>query len=120
MLGGKKPCEKVKDWKELLDENTKQTLKEMLQKTQLYIPAVCAADDARTAQLWIALAILKKEIEEKLRLLEIATEPWKAIIEVGNVEKKKTIEKILIDIIQPKDKEQKEVIDKLVNSLMKF
>ncbi|MEM0476447.1 MAG: hypothetical protein QW367_02300 [Candidatus Aenigmatarchaeota archaeon] len=114
------PCEKVKDWKELLDENTKQTLKELIQKTQLYMPAICAADDVKIAQLWIALVMLKKELDEKSKLLEVAMQPWKAIIEIGETEKKKIIERIVSDIIQPKDKEQKEIVDKLVDSLMKF
>lgn len=116
----KAPCEKIRDWKELLDEQTKQTLRDILQKTQLYLPAICAADDSRTAQLWIALVLLKKELDEKSKLLEVAVQPWKAIIEIGESEKRKAIEKIITDIIQPKDKEQKEIIDKLVDSLMKF
>jgi len=110
----------VKDWKELLDEQTKQTLKEILQKTQLYLPALRAAEDARIAQLWLAVALLKKELDEKTKLLEVAVQPWKAIVEIGNAEKRRTIEKIIADIIQPKDKEQKEIVDKLVDSLMKF
>ncbi|MEM5828211.1 MAG: hypothetical protein QW197_01765 [Candidatus Aenigmatarchaeota archaeon] len=116
----RRTCEKVKDWKELLDEQTKQTLKELLQKTQLYLPAICAADDTSIAQLWVAVALIKKEIDERLKLLEVAAEPWKAIIEIGNAEKRKAIERIVSDIIQPKDKEQKEIVDKLVDSLMKF
>jgi len=109
-----------RDWKEALDESTKQALKEILQKTQNYLPAISLADDSRIAQLWIAISLLKKELDEKTKLLEIASQPWKAIVEIGNAEKRKTIEKIVTDIIQPKDKEQKEIVDKLVDSLMKF
>jgi hypothetical protein len=36
------------------------------------------------------------------------------------MEKKRTIERIVTDLIQPKDKDQKEIVDKLVESLMKF
>jgi len=120
MFGRKHEACEVKDWKELLDEQTKQVLKEILQKTQLYLPALCASDDARIAQLWLAVALLKKELDEKTKLLEVAVQPWKAIVEIGNAEKRRTIEKIIADIIQPKDKEQKEIVDKLVDSLMKF
>lgn len=111
---------KTKDWKEYLDDATKQTLMEIIQKTQQYVPAITMADDSAIAQLWVAIAILKREFEDKFKLLEMATEPWKAIVDIGNMEKRRAIEKILIDIVQPKDKEQKEIIDKLVDSLMKF
>jgi uroporphyrinogen-III decarboxylase len=70
--------------------------------------------------LWVAIALLKKELEEKTKLIEIAVKPWKSIVEMGEIEKRKTIERIVTDLLQPKDKDQKEIVDKLVESLMKF
>ena len=109
-----------KDWKECLDAETKEIVKKLIEGTIPYACAINQARDARIAQLWIALALLKKELDEKSRLLEIATKPWKAIVEIGETEKKKAIERIVSEIIQPKDKDQKEIVDKLVDSLMKF
>ncbi|MEM0480715.1 MAG: hypothetical protein QXQ14_00800 [Candidatus Aenigmatarchaeota archaeon] len=109
-----------KDWKECLDQETREIVKKLIEGTLPYACAVQQARDARIAQLWIALALLKKELDEKTKMLEIAVKPWKAIVEVGEAEKRKAIEKIVSELIQPKDKEQKEIVDKLVDSLMKF
>jgi len=109
-----------RDWKECLPEEIREKVKKAIEETLPYACAVMQAKDAKIAQLWVAIALLKKELEEKSKLLEIATKPWKAIVEIGEVEKKRTIEKIVTDLIQPKDKDQKEIVDKLVESLMKF
>ena len=109
-----------KDWKDCLPEEIREKVKKAIEETLPYACAVMQAKNAKIAQLWIAIALLKKELEEKSRLLEIATRPWKAIVEIGETEKRKTIERIITELIQPKDKDQKEIVDKLVESLMKF
>ncbi len=105
-----------KDWKECLDPESKELLKKLLESADKHRCAWLRADDVKVAQLWSALIELKKEIDR----MQILVQPWKSIIELGELEKKKTIERIVTDILQPKDKEQKEIVDKLVESLMKF
>jgi uroporphyrinogen-III decarboxylase len=109
-----------KDWKECLPEEIREKVKKAIEETLPYSCAVIQSKDARIAQLWVAIALLKKELEEKTKLIEIAVKPWKSIVEMGEIEKRKTIERIVTDLLQPKDKDQKEIVDKLVESLMKF
>jgi uroporphyrinogen-III decarboxylase len=109
-----------RDWKEYLPEEIREKVKKAIEETLPYSCAIIQSKDSRIAQLWVAIALLKKELEEKSKLIEIAVKPWKSIVEMGEIEKKRTIEKIVTDLLQPKDKEQKEIVDKLVESLMKF
>ncbi len=104
------------DWKDCLDAESKEIIKKLIESAEKHRCAWIRADDVRIAQLWCALIEMKKEMEK----LSILAQPWKAIIELGELEKRRTIEKALTDILQPKDKEQKEIVNKLVESLMKF
>jgi hypothetical protein len=47
-------------------------------------------------------------------------EPFKAIVAVGEAEKKRTIERVIAEIIKPTDEATQEATRKLVESLMKF
>ena len=108
------------DWKELLPPEAKEVLSEILDKTKKYRYAYTQADDIKIAQLWTALIELAKELKEVNKTLGKVEEPFKAIIEVGEKEKRKTIAKIVEEIIRPTDEETQEATKKLVDSLMKF
>lgn len=115
MVFGKKD-----DWKENLSEDGKKTLTELIESTKKHRVAYNSASDAQVAQLWTALVELKKGLDETNSLLKKVQEPFKAIVAVGEEEKKKTIEKLISDIVKPSDEQTQEATKKLVESLMKF
>jgi len=108
------------DWKEMLPEDVKEELRKVLEKTKSCRYAYLQSDDTRIAQLWVAIAQLSKELEEVKKLLGKVEEPFKAIVEIGEEEKRKAIARIVEEIIKPSDKETQEVTKRLVDSLMKF
>ncbi|MBI1978548.1 MAG: hypothetical protein HYS62_00625 [Candidatus Aenigmarchaeota archaeon] len=108
------------DWKNNLDDESKQLLSEVLDSTKKHRYAYNSADDVKIAQLWTALVELKKELNRTNELLGKLQEPWKAIVSVGEEEKRKTVEKLVQDIIKPVDETTQEATQKLVESLMKF
>jgi len=110
----------MKDWKNLLDDRTKEELKELIDRVAKYRYAYSQADDVRVAQLWVALAEIAKDLKEVKEKLGKVEEPFKAIIEIGEEEKRKAIQRIVEEIIKPADKETQEVTRKLVDTLMKF
>lgn len=112
--------EEEKDWKESLSDEAKETLANMFDQTRKYKYAYSAADDVKVAQVWCALIEMKKELDEIKRNLGIVQEPFKAIIAAGEAEKKKTIERLVTEIIKPTDEDTQEATQKLVESLMKF
>jgi len=103
----------------LRDEDRK-ILAELLDAAKKHKPAFLQADDVKVAQLWCALIELKKEIYKLNELLGRLEEPFKAIVEVGNVEKRKAIERIIREMVKPTRPEEEEATRKLVDSLMKF
>ena len=108
------------DWKNNLDDESKQLLSEVLDSTKKHRYAYNSADDVKIAQLWTALVELKKELNRTNELLGKVQEPWKAIASVGEEEKRKTVEKLVQEIIKPVDETTQEATQKLVESLMKF
>ena len=110
---------RVKDWKELLSEEDRKELKELLDKTRRHRCAYLEADDTKIAQLWCALIELRKEMKEFKKLIEKVSEPFKAIVEIGEAEKRRAIERVITGIIKPTE-EQEKAVKKLVDSLMKF
>jgi site-specific recombinase len=110
----------MKDWKNLLDERTREELKELIERAAKHRYAYSQADDIRIAQLWVALAEISKDLKEIKEKLGKVEEPFKAIIEIGEEEKRKAIQRIVEEIIKPADKETQEVTRKLVDTLMKF
>ena len=111
---------KKEDWKNNLDDESKQVLSALLDSTKKHRYAYNSADDVKTAQVWTALVELKKELEKMNELLGKVQEPWKAIVSVGEEEKRKTVEKLVQEIIKPVDETTQEATQKLVESLMKF
>jgi|UniRef100_A0A7C5UW39 hypothetical protein len=109
-----------KDWKECLNEEDKKVLEELITATKKHKCAYSQADDVKVAQLWCALVEMKKELDSTKAMLGKVEEPFKAIVEVGEAEKKKAIERIISEIVKPTDKETQEATRKLVESLMKF
>ncbi len=107
------------DWKEFLSEDARRELQEILEMARRHRPAYSQADDVRIAQIWSALIELRKEIKEIREITEKVAAPFKAIVEVGEKEKRRAIERIVTEIIRPTT-EQKESVQKLIDSLMKF
>jgi len=110
----------MKDWKNLLDDRTREELKELIDRAAKYRCAYSQADDVRIAQIWVALAEIAKDLKEIKEKLGKVEEPFKTIVEIGEEEKRKAIQRIIEEIIKPADKETQEVTRKLVDTLMKF
>jgi hypothetical protein len=108
------------DWKCCLGEEERKILEELINSTKRHKCAYSQADDVKVAQLWCALVEMKKELDEVKSMLGKVEEPFKAIVEVGEAEKRKAIERIVAEIVRPTDKETQEATSKLVESLMKF
>ena len=108
------------DWKECLPPEEKKILAEILEKTKAYQCAFTRASDVKVAQLWCALVEMMKELREVRDTLEKVKAPFVKIIEIGDIEKRRAIERIISDIVKPTDRETEEATKKLVDSLMKF
>ena len=112
--------EKETDWKEFLSEDSKQVLSEIFEAAKKHRCAYMQASDVKNAQLWSAIIELKKEISGMNELLKKIESPFRAIIAIGEAEKKKAIEKFVSEIIRPEADEEKVATQKLVESLMRF
>jgi hypothetical protein len=112
--------EEEQDWKELLAKDAQQVLAELLERTKDHKAAYMQAEDVKVAQLWTALVEMRKDMACYEQLIERVVGPFKAIVEVGEVEKRKAIERIVRDIVKPAAPEEEEATKKLVESLMKF
>ena len=82
--------------------------------------AYLQSDDVKIAQLWCALVELKRENKELREQIDKVSAPFRAIAMVGNVEKKRAIQKLIGDIVRPTEEETSEATKRLVESLMKF
>ena len=112
--------DKKEDWKEFLTTEARQTLSDIFDSAKRHRGAYSHADDVKVAQLWAALIELKKQMDEVKESLGKLEEPWKSIVSVGEMEKKKVIEKLVDEMLKPTDEDTKEASKKLVDSLMKF
>lgn len=108
------------DWKDYLSRDSQAVLAELLDSARDHKGAYMQADDVKVAQLWAALIEMKKEMDAMKVAIEQSASPWKAIVEVGELEKKRAIERVVRDIIKPTEPEQEEATRKLVDSLMQF
>lgn len=108
------------DWKDLLPRKDQELLAELLDSTRDYRAAYMQADDVKVAQLWTALIEFKKECHEIKEMMEKVAMPFKAIVEMGDMEKRKAIERVVRDFLKPTEPEQEEATRKLVDSLMQF
>src|SRR3989304_3148141 len=108
------------DWKDYLSRDAQAILAGLLDSARDHKGAYMQADDVKVAQVWSALIEMKKELDNLREWVMKSTAPWQAIVEVGEVEKRRAIERIVRDIIKPTEPEQEEATRKLVESLMKF
>ena len=112
--------DKEEDWKVFLNEDAKETLAGLLESTKKHRGAYTQAGDVKVAQIWCALAEMKKQFEEFTQTTQKLEEPFKAIVAIGEAEKRKAIERLVTEIVKPEEEAQKEATQKLVESLMKF
>jgi cell pole-organizing protein PopZ len=110
---------KEKDWKEFLAEADREILAQLLESTKKHKCAFMQAEDVKVAQLWCALVEMRKQMVELEQLVGKVAEPFKAIVEMGEIEKRKTIDRMVREILRP-EPDQEEATKKLVDSLMKF
>ncbi len=112
--------EKEKDWKDFLSPEAQKIISELFEQAKKHKCAYMNADDVKIAQLWCALIEMKKQFDEISQTIKKLEEPFRAIVEIGEAEKRKTIEKIIEEMVKPETEEEKEATKKLVESLMKF
>jgi hypothetical protein len=56
-----------------------------------------------------------------MQKLQLKTEePFRAIVEMGDAEKRKAIERVIRGMVRPEDESAEDATHKLVDSLMKF
>jgi len=108
-----------KDWKDYLDDESKAILAEIFDKSKKHQLAYLEAEDVKVAQLWTAILELSRDIKKMKDAVNVLKEPFKAIVAIGEAEKRRTIERIVRDMLKP-EMEQEEATQKLVDSLMKF
>ncbi len=108
------------DWKDYLREEEREALEWLLHETRKLMCAYKEARDVKNAELWSALIVLVKKIRELEKAIGKVEKPLKAIVEVGEAEKRKAIERLVREIMKPTDKESEEATQKLIESLMEF
>ena len=109
---------KIEDWKNYLAPESQNILAKILEDTKKHQGAYM--NDIKVAQLWSTIIELKKEIDSLKKAQIKLEEPFKSIVDIGNTEKEKAIERVLRDIVRPTDESSEEATKKLVDSLMKF
>lgn len=110
----------AEDWKDFLSPEDQKILADLLNMGRRHKAAYTQADDVKTAQLWCALVELKKRLDEMQKIQLKLEEPFRAIVEVGEKEKRKAIERIIREIVRPTEEGTEEATQQLVDSLMKF
>jgi hypothetical protein len=110
----------TEDWKDNLQPEDQKIMMELLDVAKRHKCAYCGAEDVKVSQLWCALIEMQKQINELKKQQMIASEPFKAIVEVGNTEKRKAIDRMIREILRPTGEETDEATKRLVDSLMKF
>lgn len=109
-----------KDWKEFLCEDIKVYMAELIEEAKKNRCAYMQADDVKVAQLWCALAEVSKRlkgVEAKLDKIESAI---KVITEIGEIAKREAIRERMRDVLKPKTAEEKEKVERIVDTLMEF
>ncbi len=108
------------DWKEFLIPEAQQTLASLIESAKFHKGAYTRSEDVKVAQLWSALIEIKKELDAVKEMYGKVEGPFKAIVEMGDAEKKKTIQRLVTEMLKPTDEESQAATQKLVESLMKF
>jgi hypothetical protein len=112
--------EKKKDWKDCLTDSDREVLQRIEAGIKRFSCAWDHADNPEIAKLWTALIEMRKELDSTKDMLGKLEAPWQAIISAGEAEKKKTIERMVSEMVRPTDAETQEATRKLVESLMRF
>lgn len=107
------------DWKCCLPPEEQEIIADMLEKTKWKKGAFMRAEDVKVAQLWCVLIDLKKEINELKRMTEKVEAPFRDIVSISEIEKRKAVERLVRDLLKP-EPDQEEATQKLVDSLMRF
>ena len=113
-------AEENNDWKDFLTPEAQKTLADLLASAKRHKGAYMQAEDVKVAQLWAALVEMKNQLDCLQKAQAVAEEPFRAIVEMGDAEKRKAIERVIRDMIRPDDEAAEDATHKLVDSLMKF
>jgi len=62
---------------------------------------------------------MRKDLDEQAKTVEKTAMPFRAIVEMGEVEKRKAIDRLVRDMLRP-EPDKEDATRKLVDSLMKF
>ena len=108
------------DWKEFLVPEAQKTLADLLNAAKRHKAAYMQAEDVKVAQLWAALVEMKNELDCVKRSQVMVEGPFRAIVEMGEREKRRAIERMIRDMLKPEDEGAEDATQKLVDSLMKF
>ena len=111
---------KEEDWKDLLCDNSAAELAELIEKTKKHRCAYMQADDVKVAQVWCALVEVYKKLKEVECRVAKMESVAKEFIEMGEFAKKEALKTKVGDILKPKTSEEREQVDKIVESLMGF
>jgi flagellar biosynthesis chaperone FliJ len=106
-----------KDWKELLEEESKTELADIIEKARKHRAAYMQADDVKVAQLWAALTEISKQIKNLECRLTKSECIAKAFAELAEIAKKEALREKMSDILKPKTSKDREIVDRLVDSL---
>ena len=107
------------DWKCCLAPEDQEVIADLLENTKWKKGAFMQADDVKVAQVWCALVDMKKEIIKLRAAVEKTEAPFKDIASMGEIEKRKAVERLIRDILKP-EPHQEEATQRLVDSLMEF
>jgi hypothetical protein len=108
------------DWKDSLNSEDQAILSDILCSARKHKCAYMQAEDVKVAQLWCALVEMKKKLDGIQDVQTKIEEPFKAIVEVGEAEKRKAIERIIREMVRPTGDSSEQATSRLVDSLMKF
>jgi len=108
------------DWKDFLGPDARAALAEVLNSTRKHKGAYMHSDDVKVAQLWSAIIEMNKKIDNIQKVQVRLEEPFKAIVEVGDKEKRRAIEDIVRGIVRPTSEGTEDATQDLVDSLMRF
>jgi len=109
-----------KDWKEDLCDDIKVDMAELIEIAKRNRCAYMQADDVKVAQLWCALAEVfknQRKIESRIERLEGAL---KAMAELGEAAKREALREKAREMLKPKTAEEKDKVEKIVDTLMEF
>ena len=111
---------KEEDWKDLLDNESEAELSELIEKTKQHRCAYMQADDVKVAQVWCALVEVSKKLKEVDSRLTRLESMVRDFTEIGELARKEALKMRVSDVLKPKTSQEREQVDKIVESLMGF